>query len=261
MPLARLQQDFLDALLADDAGSADVLSTIRGGGLSPLERLSIYRNNLRENFSKVLALEFPVTQQLVGADYFRQTAQQFLQSAPSQSGDLFHCGREFPGFLRRQFADSDFAYLPDVAALEWAVQEAIIAADDNSVVDVAGLGRLPADSYEGLHLRPHPALRVVCSRFPIVAIWNAHQSDSASQDIAPIDLAQGGENALLLRSVRSTSVATVSAGVALFLQAVIAANSLGAALEQALRQDPGFDLKAHLGPWIRDRTIVGWSSD
>ncbi len=251
------QKTLLDALLAEHAGGSTARSDIHGGVFSPEERLNIYRNNLRENFLKVLELEFPVVQRLVGADYFRQTARQFLLHAPSRSGDLFHCGRRFPEYLRQQFAASDYAYLPDVAALEWAYQEAMIAADDQQAFDLAALARLDQDSYDRLRLHPHPALRLVRSPYPIVAIWAANQPDSASD--ATLDLGRGGENALITRALRSSRIDAIATGAAVFLQGLLDHRPLGLALEAALDTDPGFELEAALGPWIQGRVFVSWS--
>ena len=255
--LGAAQKSFLDGLLAEHAGGSNALAGIRGGVFSAEERLNIYRNNLRENFLKVLELEFPVVQRLVGADYFRQTVRQFLLYAPSRSGDLFHCGRAFPGFLRQQFATSDYAYLPDVAALEWAYQEAIIAAGDPQVFDLAALARLEQDSYDRLRLQAHPALRLVRSPYPIVAIWAANQANAAGD--ATIDIGRGGENALITRALRSTHIAAIGAGAATFLGAVLEHRPLGVALEAALAADPVFNFESALGPWIKTRVFVSWS--
>ena len=255
--LGAQQKLFLDALLAEHAGGSSALADIRGGAFSPAERLSIYRNNLRENFLKVLELEFPVVQRLVGADYFRQTARQFLLHTPSRSGDLFHCGRAFAHYLRQQFAAGDYAYLPDVAALEWAYQEAIIAADDPRIFDLAALAQLEQDSYDRLRLHPHPALRLVQSPFPVVAIWAANQPDVVGD--ATIDISRGGDSGLITRPLRATQITAIGAGATIFLRAVLEHRSLGEALETALAADPAFDVESALGPWIQARVFVSWS--
>ncbi len=255
--LGAQQKSFLDALLAEHGDPSAAMSDIRGGVFSPAERLSIYRNNLRENFLKVLELEFPVVQRLVGADYFRQTARQFLLQSPSHSGDLFHCGHAFADYLRQQFAASDYAYLPDVAALEWAYQEAMIAADDARIFDIAGLAQLEQDSYDRLCLHPHPALRLLRSPYPIVAIWSANQPDATSD--TRIDTGRGGDNALVTRALRSSRIDAIATGAAVFLQGLLDHRPLGLALEAATDTDPGFELEAALGPWIQGRVFVSWS--
>src|ERR1700704_1590626 len=106
---------FVDALFGGDA--AGVAAQIEANGLEPAERLDIYRNNLHEGFTKALAIGFPVIERLVGVDYFRQLALDFLRAHPSRAGNLHHIGAPFPRFLRERFADTEYTYFADVAAL------------------------------------------------------------------------------------------------------------------------------------------------
>jgi hypothetical protein len=250
-------QAFMDGLLARDATDPRAVDLIHGGAFSAAERLSIYRNNRSENFLSLLAKEFPVIERLVGTDFFRQTGRQYLAAHPSRSGDLFHAGREFPAFLARQFTDTPHAYLSDVARLEWAYQEAMVAADSEASFDLAGLGSVPQTRQPDLRLLPHPALRLVRSAYPVVTIWQANQPDGDNEKV--IDLDSGGEQALLHRPVRSTRIATIDAGAAQFLDSVLQGESLGPSLDMALAVDPHFDLSAALMPWVRERVFVGWT--
>jgi hypothetical protein len=112
MPSLRdVQLQFAHALFESVSVPADS-AIYDDGTISPVARLAIYRNNLQLGFAKTLALEFPVLERLVGQDYFRQTAREFLHEFPSRSGDLHHIGRAFPAFLQRRFEGTEFAYLP-----------------------------------------------------------------------------------------------------------------------------------------------------
>ncbi len=129
MRLHDMQKRFASALF-DDAPEA-VAPWIRscesepgkGVAIDSHARLSIYRNNLREGFRKALSLEFPVIERLVGEEYFRQLALSFLAEHPSRAGDLHPIGEPFAQFLRQRFEATRYAYLPDVATLEWAHQQ------------------------------------------------------------------------------------------------------------------------------------------
>ncbi|MDW8260680.1 MAG: DNA-binding domain-containing protein, partial [Gammaproteobacteria bacterium] len=216
-----------------------------------------YRRNWRENGCRTLQLEFPVIVRLVGADYFRQTACEYLQAHPSRSGDLHHLGRAWPAFLRAKFADSEYAYLADVAVLEWALQEAMIAADDTRRFDPTGLAALAPEVLERLRLAVHPAVRVVSSAYPILRIWEANQPDIADPPL--IDLQSGGEHVLIVRPQRASSLLRLDAGAAACLRALSAGEPLGAALDAALAQEPTFDLQAALTRWVDNRILVAWS--
>src|SRR5262249_12480482 len=101
--LRDLQRQFVGVLfeeLADSevtwARGQDGRARLRGPRRAQTAaRLAIYRNNLHEGFINALALEFPVVQRLVGDDYFRQLAREFLHAHPSRAGDLHPIGAPF----------------------------------------------------------------------------------------------------------------------------------------------------------------------
>ena len=131
LSLPELQARFAATLFDDTAASPP--AWIRAAGIAPELRLGIYRNNLEAGFANTLALEFPVIQRLVGEDYFRQLALSFLARHPSRSGDLHHIGAPFADFLRAQYAATCYRYFADVAALEWALQECLVAENDETL--------------------------------------------------------------------------------------------------------------------------------
>jgi len=156
LALRELQMHFVDALFSGDAEV--VASQIEANGVEPTERLDVYRNNLREGFTKALSVGFPVVERLVGAEYFRQLALDFLHAHPSRAGNLHHIGAPFPAYLRERFADTQYPYLGDVAALEWAHEEAILAADDAPLAASALAGVDAARQAPKLVLDPAPGL-------------------------------------------------------------------------------------------------------
>src|SRR5215472_12071206 len=147
LSLPELQKRFAASLFGEP--TAPVAPWIRADGIAAELRLGIYRNNLQEGFAKTLALEFPVVRRLAGEDYFRQLALSFLAHHPSRSGDLHHVGAPFAAFLRGQFAGTAYEYFADVAALEWARQECLVAEDDEAL-DANALQAVPPHGYASL---------------------------------------------------------------------------------------------------------------
>src|SRR5207302_1278637 len=78
---------------------------------------------------KVLASTFPVIKRLVGAAFFDAACEHFVRGHPSTRGDVNHYGCEFAAFLESYAPARALAYLADVARLEWAIDQANIAAD------------------------------------------------------------------------------------------------------------------------------------
>jgi hypothetical protein len=252
LALRDLQERFADALF--EGTIAPVEAHIMANGVAVAERVDIYRNNLREGFIKALAISFPVIERLVGADYFRQLALEFLRTHPSRSGNLHHLGAPFAPFLRARFAASEYAYLADVAALERAYEEVFIAPDAEPI-SLEALRDVEPASYEHLHFDLHPACALVQSAYPLVRIWRANQPDAAGDEI--IDLRAGGDNVLVLRAPEGVEFHRLPDGDFAALRAFARGLPLGAALEAAQQAEATFDLGAALRRFMSLNVLVG----
>ena len=240
LSLRELQRCFATGLL--ESATEPVTQWIRSDGIHPCARLAIYRNNLHAGFIKTLRLEFPVIFRLVGEDYFRQLSLAFLGCHPSRSGDLHHVGAAFPLFLSEQFAETEYFYLADVARLEWACQECLVAEDSESL-DPQTLRGIPADAYGQLRFTLRPACRLLHSAFPVMRIWEVNQPNAAAEQI--VDLRSGPDHLVLKRSSR-VEFYRIPAGDFRLLTAFSEGYSLDSALEAVLAGDLQFDLGAAL---------------
>jgi len=241
LSLRNIQSSFAAHLFEDEPGS--IIPWIRADGIDPAARLQIYRNNLHEGFQKTLALEYPVIRGLVGNDYFRQLALAFLACYPSTSGDLHHLGTPFASFLRSQFADTGYLYLADVAALEWAYQECLVAAELDPF-DPLTLRDVPAQSYATLRFTLRPTCRLVHSRFPVLKIWEVNQPEAAADET--IDLDSGPDFLLVFRTPRGIFFRRIHEDDHRLLAAFAAGHPLDEALELSLASNPHFNLGAAL---------------
>jgi hypothetical protein len=242
MPSLRdVQLQFAHALFESVSVPADS-AIYDDGTISPAARLAIYRNNLQLGFAKTLALEFPVLERLVGQDYFRQTAREFLHEFPSRSGDLHHIGRAFPAFLQRRFEGTEFAYLPDIARLEWAIEE-IMVAPDTRALSGSDLAAIDPGYYPQLAFEAQPTCRLLQSAFPVVRIWLSNQPGAPEE---AIDLRAGGDAVAVVRAsdgieFRRLPAADVTLGLML-----VRGMTLALAAEAALACDANFDLAGAL---------------
>jgi hypothetical protein len=241
LALRDLQLRFADALFENAV--EHMHSLVEENGVTSAARLDIYRNNLREGFIKALALGFPALERLVGEQYFRHLALDFLKSHPSRAGNLHHIGAQLADFLEKRFEHTEYAYFADVAALEWAHQEALVA-PDAPAIRADALRSVDPVQYDLLHFDMHPAARLVQSSYPIIRIWRANQIDAAPSDT--IDLGSGGDNVLVLRAPECIEFHRIPAGEFAFLFALARGENLGTALEAALAADGEFDLGATL---------------
>jgi len=220
--------------------------------------LEIYRNNLHQGFYKALALEFPVIRRLVGDDYFRQLSRDFLHAHPSRSGDLNAIGGPFPRYLRDRFAGTEYAYLPDVAELEWAYERAAIAAD-TPVFDVRSLACVAPDFYGELRFELLPSCYLVSSVYPILGIWQVNQADEGAE--LTVDLSSGPDHVVTRRTGAGVELVRLPPRDFRLLECFAHNSTLGEALTMLQRDEPAFDLGAALRRLIALEIFTGLQTD
>jgi hypothetical protein len=221
--LAEIQREFAAMLLAAQP---------------PAGRAAIYHNNRRANFRKALALTYPVTARIVGTDFFGQLADEHAVAHPSRHGDLHHAGRHFADFLGGGMAaaGSAFEYLADLARLEWAWAEALIAADAPTA-SIGMLRDIDSAAWPRLRLELQPAAAVIISAWPIHSIFTEHRREEP----AFINLHAGGECVAVVRNAGVVEAHRLSASEGRFWRVLRAGGSLIAALDAALEVEPEAD--------------------
>lgn len=253
--LHELQMDFMDALLdTSDAGRAAAL--IAGPRARAEDRFGVYANTVRRNFADALMSTFPAVHRLVGEDYFRQAAQGLQRRHPSRSGDLTHVGEEFPDYLALLHREDGYAYLADVARLEWSIQESLLAAE-HAPLDLAALAHVVPEAYGDLCFEAHPSLRLFESPYPALAIWEANVG--ADTEPPPIDLKSGGERLAILRHRLELRFHRLSLGEQSFLGAIVHGERFSAAVERGAADDADFDATAALQRFVSCEAIVAFT--
>jgi len=245
--LRELQARFASALLALDSDSA--------------ERVAIYRNTVFLNYRNALGATYRVVEQLVGAPFFNGAVDAYVRACPSTGGDLNVYGDRFGDFLASYPHAKELPYLPDVARLEWAVDEASRAADHEGTAEaiLAALGRIPAERITAQRFVLDPSCRFVVSEYPVLRIWHVHQP--AFDGDMDVKFDTGTEHLLVRREADAVVIERLAAGDFAFLRALNTGGDLAAALEAATAADPLFDLGTALRRVIGNRTIAALQAD
>ena len=207
--LLELQRDMRKALLADsDAPPATVID----GALTAASRMRIYRNNVFGNLTGALRLTFPAVERLVGADFFAGAAARFISATPPGSADLYEYGAAFPDFLAAFEPAQGVAYLPDVARLEWAVNQALHSTNAPALTADALLD-VPESQQADLRFTAHPSLFLLTLTHPAKAIWEAvlnEDAEARALGLAAIDIAAAGDVLAVLRGSDGLTLLTLS---------------------------------------------------
>ena len=255
--LHELQRAFSAAAVFDDAAALASLRIV-AGGLKPEARINIYRANVLANYRKALGATYPVIKRLVGAPFFDAACDNYVRGHPSTRGDINRYGADFSEFLGSYPPARDLRYLPDVARLEWAVDQAHIARDA-APFDLAALACVPAELHAELRFYLHPSARMIVSMFPVLHIWQSNQPDGDADQ--HIDLDEGGDTLLVLRRapiVGGIVIERISGPEHLLLSLLAAGRTLGEAANRCAAVALDFDLAAALQSRVADQTIAGF---
>lgn len=246
------QASWAQALLEPDQVIPAGLSAWNGA--DPAGRFAVYRNNVIASLVDALADSFPVTQALVGTDFFRAMAREFIRIAPPRSPVLAFYGQDFPGFIARFPPAAALPYLADVSSLEMAYIESFHAQDHVSVAPERWQTALSdQENLPRLRITLHPSLKVVRSPYAIVSLWAAHQNQTPSCLPDP----DQAENAWIVRKGLAVEVMRMAKGDCDFIEALAADRPLSDAAQAAQGND--FDLARCLGLLLREQIICDLS--
>jgi len=252
--LRELQKEFSSAVFGNDPSFG--VHVRPHDGLNAESRVSIYRNNTFANFTDALQLTYPVVQRLVGEDFFRYAAARYIAQTPSMSGDLQEYGDTFPDFLRTFKPAAGLPYLPDVANLELAYEQVFYAAEPEPL-DTLALSRIPEERYSDLRFSLNPASRLLTSAYPVLRIWQVNQDDFEGDQ--SVDLDSGGNQLLIIRRHFEVELQSLNEGEYVLLRALSNQLDFATACEQALEQQPDFNLPASFQHHVAQGTLTDFS--
>jgi hypothetical protein len=237
--MAPVTQGAFAAAVADPFAADPVGLTTARGAHDP-KRFAVYRNNVMAGLTQVLEQRFPVTERLVGEEFFRGMARAFIAAHPARSPLLFDYGEALPDFIAAFDAAAGVPYLADVARLEAAWSRAYHAAEATPLT-AAALASVAADKLPDLGLERHPSAFLLRSAWPIGSIWAAHQAEA----VEPVGHARP-EAVLVVRPDATVTVHILPAQDVPFAEALLEGVPLGEAARKAAAAGGAFDFGSAL---------------
>ena len=247
--MAKLQGSFAEAILS---GDKPIPATIRHAcGPPHASRFGVYRNNVIAGLINAIAARYPVVRKLLWDDAFNRAAHQYVTAEPPRSPVLLEYGEGFPQFLRVTGQSTAADYLADIAELESARVRAYHAAEAAPVSRDAFAAIAPHD-WPDLHLRLHPSVGLLSSRFPVVSAWkaNLYANDNTLGAWKP-------ECALIARPHSEVEVRLTSASAYEFIAALANGQTVGSAIARASGNAPDFNLTECFNILISAEIVVG----
>ncbi|HLW74974.1 MAG TPA: DNA-binding domain-containing protein [Gammaproteobacteria bacterium] len=250
LSLPELQHRFAHALREPEA----VELPLRAEGLSSVRRLQVYRNNIQSALLAALQAVYPVTQRLVGDKFFTVAAHAYIRANPSRTGNIQDYGGAFPLFLNKYAPAATLPYLGDMAALEWRRLQTAMA-PPHVPMDLEALAAVPAELQPALHFHHQPAARMLCSRFPILSIWEYCQQEEPQETL---QLEGPGESVLFARPALDVYMRRLTPGECRFLTALSRGDTFEVACREALEAEPGFDVERQFANLVQEEILTGF---
>jgi hypothetical protein len=152
------------------AGELEQVVT-RSRHLTAKERLEIYANSYYLRLLDCLSHSFPVVEQALGEELFRDFAISYLQRFPSQSYTLHRLGENLATFLAEARPEregwSDF--LIDLVRLEWAIGEVFDGpgVEDKPLLTAQQVASISPSAWPQARLRTVVCLRLLAFDYPV----------------------------------------------------------------------------------------------
>lgn len=251
MRLVELQTSVSQVLLGGSPNST-LLASLVGSTGERERRLAVYRNSVRHTLLSVLEAAFPVLRQLIGEECFTAIGLTFIAQHPPQRPVLYAYGDGFSEFLAAFQPMANLPWLADIARLEWARNEALFA-PEGELLTPKQLATVPSDQLPDLPVSLHPSVRLLESKWPIHAIWEAHQPDGGP--LEAVDLKQA-QFVMVWRWEGAVVQQPLSTAEFTLLAAFAAHRPLAEAADMAIESDVTFDLATALACFLKQGVLA-----
>jgi hypothetical protein len=234
---------FKTALLTEDTR---FYNEIKAPNMQEQEvRLNVYRNNIAVSLVDALCDIFPITETLVGEEFFRAMARIYLLDNPPSSPIISEYGVGFSDFIRNFDPAKSIPFLADVAALEQTMLT-LTHSEEYGTLDHEAVSSAFASVEDPgkLQLNIPPTTQILASPFAIGSLYQAHFSDG-HQRLNKVDIHKS-EYLLLVKSHLYAQLHIIQKEEAIFLKHLMQKKSL----EDAIPDSDLFDLGETLAKLI-----------
>ncbi len=252
--LHELQTGMARAIITGDAGM--IGGHLQVTGADRLKRLRIYRNNTFVSLTDALMATFPAVVSIVDERFFRFMAHTFIAAYPPAEPMLSNYGADLASFIAAFDPCRPLPYLADLARLEWAINEAGLEGNEPAMPPETLTTFAPEVLAVG-SMRLQPSLRLVVSRWPILALWQANQPDTTAGQPS---LERRATRVLVRRKGNGVAMDLHTVGRARFLNSVRNGATVEAALMAAAVRDPHFDPAQELLALFNEGLVIGVST-
>lgn len=149
------------------------------------EQLGVYSKDYYARLVSALALTFVTVEKVLGWDAFFALAKNFIRKHPSTSYNINHFGERFPKFLSSSDFIKNKPFLPDLAQLEWSIDESFHALDQRSF-DPNTKANLDPSLWENAILKFQPSVKLLTSPWSFWNFWRNRKNKNFDFQTTPV---------------------------------------------------------------------------
>ncbi len=216
------------------------------------QRLKVYRNNIVGSLTDAIIATFPLLEYLVGKEFLEALARCFVLENPPKQACLNTYGEGLAEFIADFAPAKDFPYLPDIARLEIAMNNAYYAHDDMAL-SAKDLAAIDPEELSNTTLHFRDSVHLLSSNYPLNDIRDFCLSEPDDDDT--LDINTGGTCLMVHRPVLDVVITPLSDADYSMLKN-LQDKALGQSIETTMQVHPDFDFQVFLEKFIRLETFL-----
>jgi hypothetical protein len=250
--LAEIQLALAERILGGDAPDLDAWIAVPPG-VDAAERLSAYTNGYPARIRESLREAYPALLHILGDRSFAELAERYLPHVPAGEPNLNFVGSALPGFVAHDSLARDLPFLPDLARLEWAVNDCFHArlADP---FDALACEDWKPEAWSSACIDFQPGTALVRSPWPVRAL---RECRNVAREEIDVDLVDRPENVLVHRADLDVVTRVVDDTEAEALDLLLAGEPLGRVVADLAARGANADaVSSHFAAWARSGLIA-----
>lgn len=257
-PLNELQGHFQNAILQGDPRFRNAV--VNDARVGAEKRIGIYADAYRLRLIEALQDTYTALHAVLGDEQFEALARGYIEThTPSHYSIRWYGGR-LSDYARATDPWQAMPAIAELAAFEWAFEEAFDAANAEPVAEAALAALAPGD-WATLRLAFHPSLRRLRLQWNVTEIWNAVQR--GDDNVPEPEPRSAGVEWLIWRRELRQFFRSLDAAEAAMLDAARDGSPFGALCECLAKTMPAEAVPAYaagaLKGWIGDGLVTGLS--
>lgn len=143
-------------------------------------RLEVYEYAYKARLIESLEDDFEKVKQVIGEERFTEIADAYFDKHPSIFKSLTSAGKFFPGFIKKHSLVKEFAFLPDLAAIEWS-QIVATFTEESPKLSPDAVGAFPKEAWPSAVLKLGESATLLTSTWDLEEVWKNPEGSSQNK--------------------------------------------------------------------------------